>query len=206
MEQQTTFDYNLQVVVNEPCAHAHSIFSPEECNKIIDLVLDSPDKYSLYGGQIMSLNETHLELNPEIRRTQITFLPSNDKDCEWIFARIAAAVNQLNSEYFNFKLDKIECLQFSQYKGEEEGFYIKHKDQLYSSHINRKISFSVQLSDPENYEGGNLLLHFHNTPDQALKEQGSLIAFPSYTLHEVTPVTKGTRYSLVGWVLGPKFV
>lgn len=206
MEQQTTFDYNLQVVVNEPWAQAHSVFSPEECNKIINLVLDSPDKYNLYGGQIMSPKEDSLQLNSEVRRSQITFLPSNDKDCEWIFARVAAAVNQLNSEYFNFKLDKIECLQFSQYKSEEEGFYIKHKDQLYSSPINRKISFSVQLSDTESYEGGNLLLHLKNIPDQALRDQGSLTAFPSYTLHEVTPVTKGTRYSLVGWVLGPKFV
>lgn len=204
--KQTTFDCCLQAIVNEPWAYARSVFSPEECDQIISLVLDSPKKYKLYGGRVASPYKKSMVLNQEVRKSRVTFLPSNDEECEWIFGRVVDVVNQLNHEYFNFKVDKIECIQFSEYKSEDGGFYNKHKDQFYCSGINRKLSFSVQLSDPEKYAGGDLLLHLKDTPDHGLKEQGSITVFPSYTLHEVTPMTKGNRYALVGWVLGPKFV
>jgi PKHD-type hydroxylase len=62
----------------------------------------------------------------------------------------------------------------------------------------------MQLSDPSEYEGGDLLLHTGDEPIVINKQKGMLVMFPSYTLHEVTPVTKGERYSLVAWVHGPK--
>jgi PKHD-type hydroxylase len=61
------------------------------------------------------------------------------------------------------------------------------------------------LSDPEEYEGGELLLKTSAFPIKTLNKKGTIIFFPSYVLHEVTPVTKGTRKTLVGWVLGPNF-
>jgi PKHD-type hydroxylase len=64
---------------------------------------------------------------------------------------------------------------------------------------------SLQLTNPNEYKGGDLILHLGNEPTILSKEQGKLYAFPSYTLHEVTPVTKGTRYSLVAWITGPHF-
>ena len=48
-------------------------------------------------------------------------------------------------------------------------------------------------------------MYFSDTPNVAMKEQGTLTAFPSYVLHEVTPLTKGTRYSLVAWIGGKDF-
>ena len=57
----------------------------------------------------------------------------------------------------------------------------------------------------DDYEGGELLLHTGENPERPMKKQGMGVFFPGYTLHEVTPVTKGKRYSLVAWVLGPKF-
>jgi PKHD-type hydroxylase len=69
----------------------------------------------------------------------------------------------------------------------------------------RKLSFSVMLTDPEEYEGGELLLKIDSFPITPPNKKGTVIFFPSYVLHEVTPVTKGTRKTLVGWVLGPKF-
>ena len=70
---------------------------------------------------------------------------------------------------------------------------------------NRKLSVVVQLSDPEEYEGGELKLHTSYDPIIIKKERGMIVSFPSYTLHEVAPVTKGERYSLVAWVHGPAF-
>ena len=55
------------------------------------------------------------------------------------------------------------------------------------------------------YEGGDLRLYGGDDYDTAPKKQGTIIGFPSYVLHEVTPVTSGVRYSLVGWAQGPKF-
>ena len=57
----------------------------------------------------------------------------------------------------------------------------------------------------DDYEGGELLLHTGENPERPMKKQGMGVFFPGYTLHEVTPVTKGKRYSLVAWVMGPKF-
>lgn len=67
----------------------------------------------------------------------------------------------------------------------------------------RKLSGTVQLSDPTEYEGGNLILCPEGPePQYANKAKGGVILFRSHILHEVTPVTKGTRYSLVAWVNG----
>ena len=70
----------------------------------------------------------------------------------------------------------------------------------------RKLSFSLQLSDPEDYEGGELeLINEIGESYLSPKTQGCLILFDSRTRHRVRTVTKGTRKSLVGWVLGPRW-
>jgi PKHD-type hydroxylase len=63
----------------------------------------------------------------------------------------------------------------------------------------------VQLTDPDEYEGGELELCLGGEPFVVPREQGTLITFPSYVLHRVKPTTKGTRHSLVGWVTGRPF-
>jgi PKHD-type hydroxylase len=69
----------------------------------------------------------------------------------------------------------------------------------------RKLSLVCQLSDPSEYEGGELQINTGEifTPE---KQKGTVILFPSYLLHRVTPVTKGTRRSLVLWIEGPAFI
>ena len=69
----------------------------------------------------------------------------------------------------------------------------------------RKLSISIQLTNPEEYEGGELYLYNDDKGTLMDKTQGTLILFPSYVLHEVMPVTKGTRNSLVTWVTGKQF-
>ena len=71
--------------------------------------------------------------------------------------------------------------------------------------IVRKLSISIQLTDPTKYEGGDLNLYWSDDPVTMKNNKGSLFIFPSYMLHEVTPVTKGERNSLVCWVNGPQF-
>ena len=70
---------------------------------------------------------------------------------------------------------------------------------------------TINLSDPNNYEGGDLKIDTKDLSEESvhtltqIKPQGSLVVFPSYLYHQVTPVTKGTRYSLVVWCLGKPF-
>ena len=77
----------------------------------------------------------------------------------------------------------------------------------------RKLSFTLQLSPPDSYDGGDLELatyaHQFNDevpgPSPVLRERGNLIVFPSFMLHRVSPVTRGVRYAVVGWIHGPDF-
>ena len=78
----------------------------------------------------------------------------------------------------------------------------------------RKLSIIIQLSDPEDYEGGDIYLARPpkdgrlDTEGETLpqfRQKGSVIVFPSYVRHKVTPVTKGVRKSAVAWICGPPF-
>ena len=70
----------------------------------------------------------------------------------------------------------------------------------------RKLSFTLQLSDPDDYEGGNVqLINEANQNYIAPRQRGTIILFDSRTQHRVLKVTKGTRRSIVGWVVGPRW-
>jgi PKHD-type hydroxylase len=69
----------------------------------------------------------------------------------------------------------------------------------------RKISFTLQLSAPDAYVGGELELMAGHMPTELPRDQGIALLFPSYVLHRVRPVTNGERWALVGWVQGPPF-
>jgi PKHD-type hydroxylase len=139
------------------------------------------------------------------RRSFTSWIQSNQHTA-WIYERLTSVVLQNNEKYFNFDLSMIENLQFTYYNSKENGCYKAHVDPNYwQLPHNRKLSIVVQLSDPEEYENGDLLLHTSHDPICINKQKGMVTMFPSYTLHEVTPVTKGERYSLVAWVHGPAF-
>jgi hypothetical protein len=94
-----------------------------------------------------------------------------------------------------------EPVQLSEYQVGDE--YDWHLDLGPGPASRRKLSLSVQLTEPNEYEGGDLEIKgVHNIP--ALRKRGSVIIFPSFLLHRVTPVTRGVRRSLVAWVPGEK--
>jgi PKHD-type hydroxylase len=71
----------------------------------------------------------------------------------------------------------------------------------------RKLSITIQLSDSDDYEGGNFILdrQYQQPDSKDLRTKGTILVFPSPIKHKVTPVTKGIRKSLVAWVEGPKW-
>lgn len=142
--------------------------------------------------------------NAELRRSQIVFL-NNEPKYRWLYERLWAAVQECNRRFFCVDIYGIEGnIQLARYDSSEQGFYDWHTDFADIAPL-RKISISIQLSRPEDYEGGDLELLFCGQPLKVEKTRGALIAFPSFAVHRVTPVTRGTRWSLVAWIAGNRW-
>ncbi len=139
-----------------------------------------------------------------IRRSEVVWLRRSE-GYEWLYRRIWDAVDHLNTEYFHFDIDGFQTsLQLTRYDSRNKGFYTWHMD-TGQTNPTRKLSFTVQVSDPDSYRGGDLELFYKSKTEQAPRGRGSITVFPSFVMHRVTPVKKGTRYSLVAWMKGPRW-
>jgi PKHD-type hydroxylase len=194
----------------ENWAFWNDAFSKDECKEIIRLgesriLKPARIKEKIDNDVIKEVKEEQQEfgVDKKIRDSKIGWIYPDD--AHWIYERLSNAITNLNNDYFKFDLfGLIEGLQFTKYEA-PSGHYGAHIDKCFDGII-RKLSISVQLSDPKDYEGGDLEFNFGGSgAEKTPKEQGKLIAFPSYVVHEVRPVTKGTRYSLVAWVTGTPF-
>lgn len=191
-----TWLFHLDTV--ETWAYADKIFTPEECKQIIDLALNKgKSEATITGANLKG------EVNPEIRKNSVVWLNEKD-DLNWMYQRIAGVAININSQFFQFDLFGFtEDIQFTEYNAPGE-HYKKHVDRIYNG-VSRKLSMVVQLTNPAEYEGCDLELYTQTDPIKMKRDQGSVLFFPSYTLHQVTPITKGTRHSLVAWMGGPNF-
>lgn len=133
-------------------------------------------------------------LSRSTRRSRTAFLPSDTREQRDLVSKLYEAVRRANEVgKFNFEISALEPPQLGEYAVGDE--YVWHLD-LGNSRPRRKLSASVQLSDPADYDGGDL--EFWNT-EAAPRAQGTLVVFPAYLLHRVTPVSRGVRFSLVTW-------
>jgi PKHD-type hydroxylase len=187
--------YLFQVDHVHPWAYWDNLFTEDECKEIIKIgnLLDRTD------AGISNKNV----VDKDIRICKIAWMGFNE-DTKFIYERISNAVTSLNKRFFQFDVSGFfEDLQFTEYN-EPDNFYVYHTDSFYDT-TPRKLSVTLQLTPQDQYEGGDLELFYSKEPEQMKKDVGRLVVFPSYTLHRVLPVTKGTRHSLVGWVNGPPF-
>lgn len=171
-------------------------FSNDEIKYIIDQVPDDSLQFAKIGDN---------EIDAKLRATKVFWLPRTEQ-FKHTYHKIAEMVTNANTNSFRFKLKAFrEKIQYTVYKSDFKGHYSWHLD-LGINYTNRKLSIIVQLSDPNEYEGGDLQIWVDRAePVTVEKEKGTVIIFPSYLLHRVTPVTKGTRRSLVTWIDGPVF-
>ena len=140
-----------------------------------------------------------------IRRSQVSWLDKTP-DTAWVFEKLANVASSLNAQFYRFDLTGFgEALQLTNYNQSEKGMYGWHQDYGGRLNISRKLSMVLQLTDPSQYEGGNLQILTSGEPINVRKQRGLIAAFPSYVLHQVTPVTSGSRQSLVTWISGPAF-
>lgn len=176
------------------------LFSDDEIEKI--------KKYceSLKVHESTLMDETTVD--NVMRKSKVSWLHKN-QDTNWIFSKFDHAINKTNTEYFGFDIYHLDTLQYTVYDG-DNSHYDWHWD-MYDSDdhtkniINRqrKVTAVLQLSDDEDYEGGELLYSVCGTIYNAPKKKGHMTIFPSFVLHKVEPVTKGKRKTLVAWFTGP---
>lgn len=194
MSAQTSTAWPFQRDAVENWAYHGDVFTAEECKRIIEI----GNTQELSAGLIFGGVE-----NLKARDCSVSFIQP-EVDTGWIYDRLSGCIAALNTQFFNFELyGLIEKLQFTKYEA-PTGHYTAHVDKQFNQYA-RKLSVTVQLSNEEDYDGGELKLHYSSKPITTLRTQGMLTVFPSYVLHEVMPVTRGTRYSLVCWVTGPSF-
>ncbi len=177
--------------LDRPC-FAVRYFSAEECLQIRELSASLP---TMEGGITDKTIQAH-----DIRHSTIRWMtPSTG--CQWIYKKLWSAVEKVNERY-QFDICGIREVQVARYVPGD--FYDWHLDIGKTDTSTRKLSISVQLSEPSSYEGGELVLRDYEK-EEPVTEIGSVIVFPSYLSHRVNIILTGERWSLVAWVHGPPF-
>ena len=197
--------------------------SKKDCNYFIKYCLNKIkwEKDAMIGD---SATADTLLVDYSIRKTDIAFLPvKKDK----IHKIILAYIEKANANFFHYKIKGFEPIQFARYQ--KDGHYDWHQDFSGNPHYqhkdaSRKLSLTLSLSNPDTYEGGYLeffdreltggyseveidgVINSKEQVREQVREQGSIIVFDSRDFHRVTPITKGMRYSIVCWSVGPNLV
>ena len=193
-----------------------NVVSKEDCKIYVDYCLDNVqfEEATVFKEGATDTYKPSDQFNEisDIRNTSVGFLDySHDliNNVVWSFIREA------NENFFKYDLNFFQEIQFAKY--EVGHYYNWHQDSSSNRKADeqRKLSLTMSLTDDAEYEGGDLqffnggfLEGIDNNIDfeRKIKSQGTVIVFDSLDWHRVTPVTKGVRYSLVCWCVGPNFV
>ncbi len=191
--------------------------------KVVEVICE--DLNNNFGNQMNDSLLSGDSLNKDKRSSKNSWIPTT----HWVGGFVWHYIERANRENFLYDIRNIdsETMQFTQYDVGE--FYGWHNDAGISSQYKpisvgnhsegraqdfvnenlelvRKLSVVIQLSNPEDYEGGNLqLLSEDGKKYFAPRQRGTIIIFDSRTQHRVLKVTKGRRKSLVGWIVGPRW-
>ena len=120
----------------------------------------------------------------------------------WIYERMVNRAMGVNEQSFGFEVEQAETNQFLGYGPGEH--YDWHVDIGNDEMALRKVSVIAFLSEPSDYEGGELEFLFGDKPSIAPKRRGNLVIFPSFVLHRVRPIAQGRRFSLALWLRGAR--
>ncbi len=177
-------------MLTENAVILHNVFSRPGLDKLEGMAADANETGGVDGDNT-------------IRRSKVNWLDANVEN-RWVYEVLGERVAAVNDAHFHFDLFGFgEQIQLSKYDSRELGYYDWHHDM--GGEVSRKISLTIQLTDPESYEDGDLEMFEVGGPVKMERTRGVMVLFPSYKMHRVTPVTKGVRHSLVCWVSGPAF-
>ena len=162
----------------------------------VDTIVNGSLEYEFQRAVIMDEGNTD-----KFRKSNIKWLPFDSK-WEWVIDKIMSQVTEANNTIWNFELKSIiDNIQYTEYEG-NGGHYDWHLDIGPGSISHRKISIVIQLSDPDDYVGGDLQIMTGSEYTTIPRGKGNVVIFPSFLLHRVVPLTSGNRKSLVLWVGG----
>jgi PKHD-type hydroxylase len=188
----------------EDSAYWEGFFTDEELDKILSLEEWSHlERGTTFGVK----NPDNVDLT--VRNSKVSWVGYNENTAE-LWQKLSTVIATVNAEFFRFNLTGMyENMQLSVYDSKDGigGHYNWHIDKGNSSSMPaRKLSMSLLLSDPSEFEGGEFQIKPHSDEIINLEQKkGRAWFFPSWTLHRVAPVTKGVRKSLVLWIGGPPF-
>ena len=185
------------------------LFTKEQCEHIIRVGQTLEQEDAKVGSNLTDHGTVKdAGINDAKKRiTTVSWLPLNHKETDPMYTVVDRWVKNININHFGFEGIQIgERAQYTEYP--TGAFYNWHTDSnvsMQTQPIVRKMSMTCLLSDPSEFEGGELeLIGEEDTPKQQMK-QGHAVFFASFISHRVKPVTKGNRKSLVMWFSGPPF-
>lgn len=173
--------------------------SEAECDMIVDRAQTYPEEEATVG-----FSDT-LRSDLAYRTSSIRWLSACHETV--IVNRLLQFVHSSNRTNFGVDIAAPFELQFTEYRATNKGHYDWHQDVWLESPrpFARKLSVVVQLSHPDDYEGGEFEFFGLQSPGATFAVRGSVLIFPSYLQHRVLPVTNGLRRSLVTWIEGPNW-
>ena len=178
--------------------HRENFLSISQCQKLMRyLETGEPTESELAGNYEENI------LNKEVRDNKEVSI-----DNEQLNNKLKMVFELSNQSIWNFNIQELEKVKILRY--ENGGKYKWHTDCGAKETSTRKLTAIVQLSDETKYEGGNLEFGITDKSGKnnytAPRTQGSVIIFPSFLSHRVTPIISGKRYSLITWMNGDCFV
>ena len=177
------------------------VFTPAECKAIVT-----------YGQRVIPRNGAVVmagknAIAMQQRRCQVRWLSAADEALSIVCKRIRLKMLEANIGMgVDVGMGDFHSLQLTEYSSSSEGWHQMHEDCAWinpTSAWDRKLTAVLQLTPPSKYRGGALSFERTSLPADAFRQAGDLIVFPSWLRHQVSPVTKGTRHSLVAWMYGP---
>ena len=193
-----TRNYRMNVV------YAGTALSRDDCDRIRDSASDDAWETGLVGAEPAAA--TAFAARTSVRSMQQQPLPLGGQG--YPLGHLAHQICNVNAEHWGFDLSGFVADDhpwIMRYSETNRDHYDWHVDLGKSVNASSKLGFSLQLSDSDEYEGGDLEFLNLKMDRETLRRKSTLIVFPAYWTHRVTPVTRGTRYAVVGWVHGPSF-
>jgi len=183
---------------------AEPVLTPQQCDELIHIGQSEPRINANIGGK--GKNE---KIDYSYRKSIISWIPF--AKALPIYQVIRQWMEMTNTNHFGFDTVQLtEAGQYTEYS--KGGFYNWHMDsntEMEAMPTVRKISMTLLLSDPKDFEGGDLEIFCGDTLDSEKNKfklkQGYAVFFASFLLHRVRPVTEGNRKSLVMWFGGTPF-
>ena len=175
-------------------------FDQEQIARLKTILDEHPQQAQVGEAGLEHVTGAHYDHG---RRTQLCSL--HPVEHSWVYKIIGIFWKSANEQ---MRLDVVptmnDPIQLLRYDEGEAGHFRWHADTL-PSDMTRKLTIVVPLSSPSEYEGGELQFNQGGVMCTVKQTPGQLVAFPSWLIHQVTPVTRGKRYSLAAWIRGPNW-